>query len=102
MYQRARLPCAVDRLRLGETNLTANPSSIGITESTGTIAAAYEAGINFFFILGDCRWPLYAPIRELLGPAPPCRRDEPRPVVCAEAASKPVEGPRTLISITAL
>jgi hypothetical protein len=60
---RARLPRAVDRLRLRDTNLAVSPICIGITESPDTITAAYEEGINFFFITGDLHWLRYAHTR---------------------------------------
>ena len=55
-----RLPRASDRLRFRDTDLTVSPICIGITESPDTVIAAYEEGINFFFISGDLHWPRYA------------------------------------------
>lgn len=77
--QETRLPRAADRLRLRGTDLTVSPICIGITESPDTITAAYEEGINFFFISGDLHWPRYAHTRAGLArllDGSPSRRDQ--------------------------
>lgn len=79
MNQGTRLPRAVDRLRLRHTNLAVSPICIGTTESPDTIIAAYEEGINFFFISGDLHWLRYAHTRAGLSrllDGSPSRRDE--------------------------
>jgi hypothetical protein len=51
---------------------------MGITGSPETAVAAYEAGVNFFFISVDLHWPLYEPTRKGLEKPPrnnPARRD---------------------------
>jgi len=60
---RTKLPRASDRLWLGRSGLRVSPVCIGITESAETVIAAYEEGINFFFVTADLHWPLYAGVR---------------------------------------
>jgi hypothetical protein len=65
-----RLPELTDRLILGDQGLRVSPCCLGMVDSADTVIAAFEAGINFFFITTDLHWPLYAAtrrgIRELL------------------------------------
>ena len=73
------LPRSSDRLRLRDTDLRVSPICIGATESPDTTIAAYEEGINFFFISGDLHWPRYAHTRAGLTrllEGSPSRRDE--------------------------
>lgn len=56
---RARLPRPTDRLPLGASGLEVSPICIGIVDDPETIPAAFEAGINFFFLTADMHWPLY-------------------------------------------
>jgi hypothetical protein len=49
---------------LGRSGLRVSPICLGITESADTVLAAYEAGVNFFFISADLHWPMYEPTRE--------------------------------------
>ena len=56
---RRRLPRFTDRLRLSDTDLRVSPVCLGKVRSDRTIAAAFEAGINFFFLTADMHWPLY-------------------------------------------
>lgn len=58
---RTALPRLTDRLPLGRSGLLVSPVSLGITQPE-TVAAAYAAGINFFFISNDLHWSLYAPL----------------------------------------
>jgi hypothetical protein len=64
-------------LPLGSSGLLVSPICIGITEDPATIPAAFDAGINFFFLTGDLHWPLYEQIRrglaQLLNRAPSVR-----------------------------
>jgi hypothetical protein len=60
---RAALPQPTDRLPLGASGLEVSPICIGITDDPRTIPAAYEAGINFFFVTADMHWPLYEQTR---------------------------------------
>jgi len=76
---RDRLPRPVDRLMLGASGLRVSPICIGITGDPDTIPAAFDAGINFFFITGDLHWPLYETLRrglERLLARSPSVRDE--------------------------
>ncbi len=76
---RTALPKPTDRLPLGNTGLSVSPICIGITEDPETIPAAFDAGINFFFLTADLHWPLYEQIRrglELLLKRGPSIRDQ--------------------------
>jgi len=59
---RASLPRFADRVRLG-AGVEVSPYCIGITSHPDTVAAAFDAGINFFFVSGDLHWPQYEPLR---------------------------------------
>jgi len=61
---RCTLPKPTDRLPLGKSGLLGSPFCLGITASPDTVVAAYEAGINFFFITADLHWPLYDGVRK--------------------------------------
>jgi aryl-alcohol dehydrogenase-like predicted oxidoreductase len=63
-YRRQSLPKAAARLPLGRTGLSVSPLCIGITEDAETIPAAFDAGINFFFLTADLHWPLYEQLRK--------------------------------------
>jgi aryl-alcohol dehydrogenase-like predicted oxidoreductase len=52
-----------DRLGLGETGLRVSPFCLGMVEQPDMVAAAFRAGINFFFLTADMHWPLYEPLR---------------------------------------
>jgi hypothetical protein len=58
------LPRLEDRLPLGRTGLKVSPVCIGITGEPEIIPAAFEAGINFFFLTADLHWPLYEGLRK--------------------------------------
>ena len=60
---RQRLPRFTDRLALGTAGLSVSPFCLGMVHQPETVAAAYEAGINFFFVSADMHWPLYEGIR---------------------------------------
>ncbi len=77
--RRQSLPRPTDRLPLGKSGLTVSPFCLGLTGSPDTVIAAYEAGINFFFITGDLHWPMYDGVRKGLAKlleGNPARRDE--------------------------
>jgi hypothetical protein len=77
--RRQTLPRTTDRLPLGKSGLTVSPFCLGLTGSPDTVIAAYEAGVNFFFVTGDLHWPLYDGIRKGLAKlldGNPARRDE--------------------------
>jgi predicted aldo/keto reductase-like oxidoreductase len=67
---RKRLPQFTDRLVLGDQGLRVSPYCLGWVHSAQTIVAAFDAGINFFFITTDLHWPGYEAtrrgVRELL------------------------------------
>jgi hypothetical protein len=56
-------PKLTDRLPLGGRGLTVSPLCVGIVRQPGTICAAFDAGINFFFVTADMHWPLYEATR---------------------------------------
>jgi hypothetical protein len=75
--QRKRLPQLTDRLVLGTQGLRVSPFCLGWVQSPDTILAAFDAGINFFFITTDLHWPGYEAtrrgVRELLTRGPKVR-----------------------------
>jgi hypothetical protein len=56
---RARLPQLSDRLPLGGSGHFVSPLCLGITGDPRTVLAAYELGVNFFFLSADLHWPIY-------------------------------------------
>lgn len=79
-----RLPRLTDRLELG-SGLRVSPICLGMVNDPRAVAAAYEAGINFFFVTADMHWPLYAPLREGLRQLFRKKGVRDRVVVCATA-----------------
>jgi len=76
---RTALPKLTDRLPLGASGLAVSPFCAGLTVDPATVLAAYEAGINFFFVTADMHWPVYEPLRQglrLLLRAKPGARDD--------------------------
>jgi hypothetical protein len=76
---RERLPKPTDRLTLGHSGLRVSPLCLGMTASPETVIAAYESGVNFFFVTADLHWPLYDGLRKGLGKllaGNPARRNE--------------------------
>jgi hypothetical protein len=63
MRARAELPKLTDRLPLGDSGLEVSPFCLGIVGDPETIPAAFEAGINFFFLTADMHWPVYEAAR---------------------------------------
>ncbi|HYI83794.1 MAG TPA: hypothetical protein VEX11_11360 [Acetobacteraceae bacterium] len=61
--RRERLPKPTDRLSLGYSGLTVSPICIGIVGEPETVPAAFDAGVNFFFVSADLHWPLYQGVR---------------------------------------
>ena len=61
--RRATLPRPTDRLPLGRSGLTVSPFCLGQVRDPATVLAAFDAGINFFFVTADMHWPLYEPLR---------------------------------------
>ena len=57
--RRATLPQLIDRLPLGPNGLAVSPFCLGFVDDPRTVLAAFDAGINFFFVTADMHWPLY-------------------------------------------
>src|SRR5436190_890300 len=62
--RRAALPRMTDRLDLGSKGLRVSPFCLGRVKSPDTVLAAFDAGINFFFVTADMHWPGYENLRE--------------------------------------
>jgi hypothetical protein len=61
---RRSLPCPADRLPLGTGGLQVSPFCLGIVGAPATVTAAFDAGVNFFFVSADMHWPLYEATRQ--------------------------------------
>ena len=61
---RTALPKASDRLPLGLSGLQVSPICLGIVGDPEIIPAAFDAGVNFFFVSGDLHWRLYEKLRK--------------------------------------
>jgi hypothetical protein len=61
---RDRLPSPSDRLPLGASGLAVGPICVGMVDDPATIEAAFDAGINCFFVSADMHWPLYEATRQ--------------------------------------
>ena len=61
--RRSHMPRLDDRLPLGVAGLEVSPFCVGIVEDPATVATAFVAGINFFFLTADLHWPLYEATR---------------------------------------
>jgi len=61
--KRRKLPRFKDRLSIGD-GLAVSPFCLGIVTDWRVIPAAFEMGINFFFITTDMHWPLYEATRK--------------------------------------
>ncbi len=65
------------RLELGVTGVRVSPVCLGMVAEPEIVSAAYQAGINFFFLSADMHWPVYEPVRrglrQLLRAAPSAR-----------------------------
>lgn len=59
---RRELPRFTQRLSVGE--LQVSPFCLGIVGDWRVIPAAFELGINFFFVTADMHWPLYEASRQ--------------------------------------
>jgi hypothetical protein len=60
---RLALPRATDRLVLGVSGLTVSPLCLGMTSDPRVVPAAFDAGVNFFFVSADLHWPMYEGLR---------------------------------------
>jgi hypothetical protein len=83
---RKRLPRFTDRLILGNQGLRVSPYCLGWVHSAETVIAAFDAGINFFFLTTDLHWPGYEAtrrgVRELLARGPAIRDQIVAAAVC--------------------
>ena len=62
MKVRKTLPRLTDRVPLGD-GLLVSPICLGAVARPDVVLAAWEAGINFFFVTADMHWPMYEPLR---------------------------------------
>lgn len=62
LQPRRELPKLTDRYPLGN-GLQVSPFCLGLVGDPDVVAAAFEAGINFFFISADMHWPVYEQTR---------------------------------------
>jgi hypothetical protein len=81
---RETLPKLTDRIPLGD-GLEVSPVCLGMVSKPELVAAAYEAGINFFFVTADMHWPMYEPLRKGLRALLKKKGVRDRVVVCAAA-----------------
>jgi aryl-alcohol dehydrogenase-like predicted oxidoreductase len=81
-----QVPRFDDRLPLGPTGLMVSPFCLGMVRSEATISAAFDAGINFFFLTADMHWPLYETSRRGLATLFAARRSVRDEVVVAVAS----------------
>ncbi len=58
------LPKLTDRLPLRDSDLQISPFCLGMVRTAETVCAAFDAGINFFFVTADMHWPLYEQTRQ--------------------------------------
>jgi hypothetical protein len=75
---RRALPKLTDRLPLGN-GLEVSPFCLGLVSDPAIVPAAFEAGINFFFVSADMHWPVYEQTRrglEQLVADNPAARDQ--------------------------
>jgi hypothetical protein len=61
--ERTALPRLADRLPLGPEGLLVSPFCLGMVGDPAVVPAAFEAGINFFFVSADMHWPYYGHTR---------------------------------------
>jgi hypothetical protein len=60
---RKSLPRFTERHALGVGGLEVSPFCLGAVSSAETVCAAFDAGINFFFVSADLHWPAYEATR---------------------------------------
>lgn len=60
---RKELPLLTSRRPLGTRGLQVSPICLGRVEHPSVVPAAFDAGINFFFITTDMHWPYYEGLR---------------------------------------
>jgi hypothetical protein len=57
------LPRLTDRYRLAASAPGVSPICVGRVGAPGIIPAAFDAGVNFFFVTADMHWPIYEATR---------------------------------------
>ncbi len=62
--RRVSLPRFDERRSLGATGLSVSPFCLGTVRDPAAVPAAFDAGINFFFVSADLHWPLYEASRQ--------------------------------------
>jgi hypothetical protein len=60
---RHTLPSPRDRARLGDLEVGVSPVCLGLVQDPRVVPAAFDAGVNFFFVTADMHWPLYERLR---------------------------------------
>jgi hypothetical protein len=60
--EKSKLPRATDRIAIGE-RLHVSPLCIGMVDEPETVPAAFDLGINFFYLTTDMHWPMYDGLR---------------------------------------
>ncbi len=60
----SNLPSLRDRYRLGELAAGVSPVCLGVVNDPRVVPAAFDAGINFFFVTADMHWPYYEGLRQ--------------------------------------
>lgn len=63
MNRRTVLPRFVDRRSLGATGLSVSPFCLGMVADPKIIPAAFDAGVNFFFVSVDMSWHYFEKVR---------------------------------------
>jgi len=56
---RGRVLRFTDRRPLRKTGLKISPICLGMVSAEDAVCAAFDAGVNFFFLTADLHWPLY-------------------------------------------
>ena len=90
----AAMPQALRRsvtIGSGVSRLEVSPLCIGIVTDPDTVIAAWDSGVNFFFLTADMHWPLYEGLREglrRLAKARPASLDE-AVIACTAYVAQP-------------
>jgi len=88
------MPAALRRsvtIGSGASKLEVSPLCIGIVDDPDTVIAAWDLGVNFFFLTADMHWPVYERLREglrRLAKARPAALDE-AVIACTAYVAQP-------------
>ena len=63
LQYRTELPQMTDRLRLGRSAFEVSPICLGMVPDPEMVVAAFDMGVNFFFLSADLHWSLYEGVR---------------------------------------